>query len=165
LSLVLRKIRKSKWYRHDGVNWLPDNSLQADTLVDLKTQNNALSIYLVQDDESDLERLIAALAATGDNLANFDYALFDEAILREANLKIRSQPGGTPDQIVNAIQHRDLIELTTDGVLLLARAIRDGRRERKMDAEVSALITKSIKDGHFALETLKPELRKRFTPS
>lgn len=161
MSLVLRKIRKAKWYKHEAVEWLPPDRLQADTLSDLQTKDNALSIYLVQDDKSDLERVIAALAAACDNLSNFDYALFDDAIIREASFKIANHPGETPDQTVNVTQHRDLIELTTDSVLLLARAIRDGARERKPHSEVGELITRAVAEGHLTVEALKPELRKK----
>jgi hypothetical protein len=159
LALVLRKIRKSKWYRHDGVKWLTADGLQADALTDLRTEGNALSVFLIQDDKSDLNRVVAAIAASADHLSSFDYALFDESVIRDANLKVVNRPGATPDPIVNSSHHRDLIELTTESVLILVNAIRDAPRERKLPGEIRKLLANAISEGNLSIEKLTPHLR------
>jgi hypothetical protein len=136
--------------------------VQADALSDLRTDDNALSIYLIQYDRSDLDRVVAAIAACGDHVSNFDYALFDESVIHDANLKIVNRPGNMPDQVVNASHHRDLIELTTGSLLLLVNAIRDAPRERKMPKEIHELLSNAIREGNLALDRLKSTLRKDF---
>jgi hypothetical protein len=75
VPFVLRKIRKAKWYKHQKVAWLKAGELQADAIGDLYTENNALSMWLVTDDKSNLQRVAAALAANCEYLGNLDYAL------------------------------------------------------------------------------------------
>lgn len=50
MALVLRKIRKSKWYKSGSVPWLEEGDLRADALSDLATKGNKLSVYLVDGD-------------------------------------------------------------------------------------------------------------------
>jgi hypothetical protein len=45
VALVLRKIRKSKWYKSGSVPWLEEGDLRADALSDLATKGNKLSVY------------------------------------------------------------------------------------------------------------------------
>jgi hypothetical protein len=158
LSLVLRKIRKSKWYKHSGVSWLPAAALQADALSDLATKDNTLSIYLVKD-ESEAERVVAALAACSDYVSVFDYVLLDEIAVHTLMSKLRNNPGKTPDALVNSQHHRDLVELTTDSLLQLASAIRDGKIQRKSDKDVARLLTDGVKNGNLKTDELKSELR------
>ena len=63
MSFFLRKIRKAKWYKDEKDTWLADGELQADSLVDLKTDDNALSVWYIEHDKSNLKRVIAALGA------------------------------------------------------------------------------------------------------
>ena len=88
MPFILRTIRKSKWYKHERVPWLVEGELQADALGDLRTSDNELSVWLVEDDESNLEQVVTALAVTRQRISNVDYALFDLQFLSELNIKI-----------------------------------------------------------------------------
>ncbi len=158
MSLVLRKVRKSKWYKHQAVPWLSATALQADALSDVATKDNALSVYLISD-ESEADRVIAALAACGDYVSMFDYVLFDEGALHGFNIKLVNKPGLTPDAYVNAEHHRDLVELTTDSLLQPTIAIRSGKIQRKNDRDVARLLNDGLKNGNFKVNQLKSELR------
>ena len=83
MPFVLRKIRKSKWWKHPGVPWLAHSDLQADALGDLQTSSNQLSVYHIEDDKSNLEQIVTALAASRDTIANLDYALLDLQIVTD----------------------------------------------------------------------------------
>lgn len=96
MPLVLRKIRKSKWYKTERVSWLEEGQLQADALADLKTTNNELSVWHIEDDKSNLEEVVAALAANCDDVSNLDYALFDQQLLSEIDIRIKATKGGSP---------------------------------------------------------------------
>ena len=68
MPLFLRIIRKAKWYKNEQVPWLPEGELQADTLTDLSTKSNELSVWHIEDDRSNLEQVVTALAAGRDHL-------------------------------------------------------------------------------------------------
>lgn len=81
MPFYLRKIRKSRW-NTEHIHWLEEGDIHADPLGDLTTTDNMFSVYLVDDKEEALKKLIPALAtANTDHLSNFDYALFDVSIL------------------------------------------------------------------------------------
>ena len=88
MSFILRKIRKGRWHGSDVLKWLPANELPADSLVDLATKDNQLSIYIVEGDRSNLDRIIAALSANCDFISNFDYALLDKEVLDVIKIKM-----------------------------------------------------------------------------
>ncbi len=132
MPLILRTIRKAKWYRNDPLPWLSPDELQADALVDLNTKGNALSVYLVKEDDAEaLERLVTALAANRDSIKELDYALFADDILSEIGIKISAVGGNTPDSVVNT-WHRDLTELSASKIMRLADAIRKGARIKRI---------------------------------
>src|SRR5215510_4864620 len=101
MAFLLRKIRKTRWYRTESFDWLPNGELPADPLSDLGTKSNELSVYHVAADESNLDRIIASLAANVDQLAHVDFALFDESVISELGIKIKPSKGDLPDDQVN----------------------------------------------------------------
>lgn len=138
MPYALRKIRKAKWYKHDGVGWLVEGDLQADALDDLRTTGNKLSVYSIDDDRANLEQVAIALAtAKTDYLSDFEYALFNLELLSDLDIQIEHSEGNTPDAVVNS-WHRDLVELTSKKVMALATVIQ-ARAERKMILKKSIL--------------------------
>lgn len=91
MPFVFRKLdRKARFYR---VKWTGTDDVQADALREFRTKGNALSIWLIDDSLSNLERVIAAVAAGRDRLCNLDYALIDRTLLDELDIQVRSQEG------------------------------------------------------------------------
>ena len=78
MAYALRIIKKNRWYR-DVENYpgKEQDDVPADTLLDFATKQNELSFWLVDDQQTNVQRLIAALAANRDRLDAFDYILFD----------------------------------------------------------------------------------------
>jgi hypothetical protein len=74
MPLMLRKIRKARWYQHNQADfpWLLDEDIPADPLGDLVTNDNELSVWQINDDKSNLHRIAAALAANSDDISNLD---------------------------------------------------------------------------------------------
>ncbi|MEH2299367.1 MAG: hypothetical protein V7K88_10110 [Nostoc sp.] len=141
-------MRKSKWYKTETTAWLLLGEFQSDLLGDLATSGNKLSVYRVEDDCSNLERLVAALAANCDRIANFDYVLFEEKILKDIGIKSEHTKGETPDETVNNC-HLDLIELSAFRLVDLAKQILDrGKVERFSPLKVTNLLADSIKKGY-----------------
>jgi hypothetical protein len=158
---VFRKIEKNRWYtRDDGLHWLESEDIQADALLDLLDKDNALSVWVIQDDSQSLNRLLAAFGAKRDHLANLDFAIFDEAALSECGITIVTTKGTTPDELVND-WHRNLVELTAAKVQALAGIIqRRAQRKRQGEKAVASLIAASIREGWINASEVKESIVK-----
>ncbi len=148
MSFLLRKVRKNKWYKTETTVWLLPGEFQSDLLGDLATSGNKLSVYRVEHDCSNLERVVAALAANCDKIANFDYVLFEDTILKDIGIKSEQTKGETPDETVNNC-HLDLIELSAFRLVDLAKQVLNrGKVERFSPSEVTNLLAESIHKGY-----------------
>ena len=155
MPFILRKIRKAKWYRSDAVPWLAEGDLQADSLADLATKGNSLSVYVVADGHSNLERIVAGLSANCDFVSNFDYALFRQETLDEINIEVKETSGETPDTSVNA-WHRDLIELSASKIVALANQISTkAERKRILSRRILELLAQAVTSGQIDRDKLK----------
>ena len=161
MPFVLRKVSKSRWYREQKIPWLADDDVPADALKDLATSDNALSVWQVDDDKSNLDRVITALAATCHSSTNIDYAMVDRQRLESVNLSIKHLPGDTPDEEANKHWHHDVVELSGLKLVDLARAFRDGAAiiERKMEKDVLRLLANAVAHGQVDPTRLKEALR------
>ena len=161
MPLLLRIIRKSRWYQGDPPPWLAPGDLPADPLGDLTTQDNKLSVWRVEESHSNLNQIIAAVAATRDSVSNVDYALFDEKILSQYNIEVRETKGETFDEQIN-VYHRDLVELSASALVTLARAIRaNATIDRRPPKEVGQLIRQAVSAGRIELTNLKEGIQKK----
>jgi hypothetical protein len=160
MPLILRKIRKSKWYKHANVGWLPDGEVQADALGDLKTEENALSVWWLDDNKSNLNDLVAALASKCDTVANLDYALLDIDILSSLGIKLVETDGDSLHRDANDSWHRDLVELSASKLLALASAIASsGETKRIYPNVIIPLIASSVKAGQIDKDKLQAKVR------
>ena len=153
MPLLLRKIRRSRWYKE--LAWLPKSDVQADSLVDLPTKNNRLSVWFIKEDMSNFDRVITALAANRDFPANFDYALFSEEILKKETIKVEKSKGDSKDNVANDEWHRDLCELSAKKMLYIAQHIfKEGKIERIQEKQIVQQINEAVKIGTIKLEAL-----------
>lgn len=159
---LLRVVRKAKWYKHPGVPWLAEDDLQADSLLDLKTDDNVLSVWHIEDDESNLGRVVAALAAKRNNVANFDYALIDADLVVNLPVHIKNKSGDTPDAEANQKWHRDLTQLTHRQLFELANLIRrHGKVERIQHPQVLESLKKAYDADQLEHQKIDPKLLPR----
>ncbi len=91
MGLVLRKIKKAKWYKHEAIPWLKEGELQADALADLKTTDNNLSFWIVEDDRSNLDRIITALAANCQYVTNIDFVLLKQSVFDKLKIRYKKE--------------------------------------------------------------------------
>ena len=138
---------------------LPVGEAQADAFKDLQTKSNKLSVWVLDAEKSNLERLIAALSANRDRLGKFDYALFDQNLIEQLQIKSTYVEGDTPDFEANK-WHMDLEELTTKKLFQLTEVIQENQKNRCV--KVKELINDSIKAGNIdpnnINETIKTKL-------
>lgn len=117
MPFYLRVINKNRWYRSSPPSWLPENEIPAQCLADVVPKpEESLSLWRIDDDRSNLNRVTAAIAAARRNLDKLDYALFPIAIIDLLGLSVAQSPGKTPDNVANTTWHWEIIELTASGL-------------------------------------------------
>ena len=104
MTRYLRVVRQRRWATFPDIEWIAPGETQADALLDLQTKDNRLSVFRV-DNDIDIQRVVIALAATRDHVANLDYAIFDDDELIARGIDITRTVGETPDQTANTLHH------------------------------------------------------------
>jgi hypothetical protein len=161
VPLLLRAVRKNRWYQDKSLTWLAAGEIQADSLGDLITRGNTLSVWQIEDDESNLEQVMVALTANRDNVANLDYALFDVDLISAIDIKIEPNAGDSLYETANS-WHRDLTELTVAKLVKLAEAIfLKAKIVRVPEKKVLDLIKESVKLGHIDKANLKEGIQRK----
>ncbi len=149
MAFLFREIRnKSLWDKSDDLPWLPEGELVADVFKALGTSNGDLSTYAVDDDKSNVHRVVAAFACTRDNFQRVDYVLipFDAV---DGAFGLKKTPGATADAGVND-WHYDIIELTSQKLLNLAYLIQSFKQtmKRMPKKTVKIAVNVGIKRGN-----------------
>ena len=158
MALLLRSIRKARWSQPP--EWCDEGDLGADALNDLATKDHALSVWQIEQDESNLERVIAALAAMRDNLSNFDLVLFPEEIVAASGIATNRSEGKSADEEANARWHCDLRMISASKLASLARSIKArGTVRRIPERQVGTLISAGVQDGRIDSESVSPGIR------
>ncbi len=160
-TLLLRKLLKKRHW--DVKDWLRTEDVQADVLKDFRTDDNELSVYLVEHDRSNLERIVAALALNTQHVQVVDIALIDEAVLNKFNIEFNDDSGNTKDAQVNE-WHRNLVRLNVRKVANLVGTIRtDGEIKRYTLSAVRTTIRASLDAGFVNPEHLDDGMRDNLT--
>lgn len=159
MGLVLRKIKKAKWYKHKAIPWLKEGELQADALADLKTTDNNLSFWIVEDDKSNLDRIITALAAKCQYVTNIDFVLLEQSVFDKLKIRYKKSIGDSHDLEINTKWHIDIIELTASKLYELAKEIQEnGEKKRYNEKKVTKLIIESINTGKISKTNLQEKV-------
>lgn len=75
--------------------------MPADPLGDLATAGNTLSFWLVEDDRSNLDQVVTALASNCDRVSNIDYGLVRPDDVRRIGIAIEKSLGASADRKAN----------------------------------------------------------------
>lgn len=155
MAYLLRKIRKSRWYKTEETAWLSEDDLQADALGDLVEQANKFSVFTIDENQSNFERVIAALGANTDRPSNIDFALFNEMVIYDLGIKIENVGGELPDEQVNN-WHNDLCELSASKVFNLAMTIKaKAKIDRIYPRQIFNLVANSLIKGQIDRPRIK----------
>jgi hypothetical protein len=162
MPLVFRMINsRVRWYKGLPPSWLetPDDC-PADSLNDFRTHDNSLSTFIVDDDRSNLNRIVAALAGTRPDIDKLDYLLFDLQTLSTSSVRTKKSRGDTPDEKVNE-WHVDIIEVSGFKLVRLISAIRAGQYQtgRFLPKEIRQLIEQGVNSGEINRERLQAKIR------
>ena len=154
--ILLRKIQKSRWFGRVNI---AAGEAPADALKDLETSGNKLSVWLVDENELDVRRVITALAASRDHVTNVDYVVLDYEVFEGMKLKLEIARGNTHDDGANQRWHRDLVELSATQVANFANAVvAKGKKARATERDVISWIQTAVAAGHIDRERLQPNV-------
>ena len=159
MTRYLRLVRQRRWAVFPEIEWLEPGELQADAMLDLQSSGNRLSVYRV-DSDADVERVVVALAANRDHVANLDYAVFDDDELLEQGVAVTQLQGETPDDTANMLHH-DVGELTVEKLALLARVVGSGEHRRVHRRDMQQKLNQALWSGHLVPERVRPSLMAR----
>ncbi|MCX6622638.1 MAG: hypothetical protein NTY38_16525 [Acidobacteria bacterium] len=121
MPLLLRTVRQNRWLKAPAAPFLAAGDVPADTLGDLRTQENLLSVWEISGDRSNLERVVRAVAIGQERIADTGYVVFDSELLLAAGIEIRANEGRSLDKAANC-WHRDLV-VSGNRLVALAKAI------------------------------------------
>ena len=110
--MIIRKVDAiTKWNNPKSVD-RPDPTIPGDTLSELKTKDNKLSVWLANSEE-DIEDAVAALSISRDNIGKLCFLLLDEEKLSTFDISvIDDQLGDAQGASVDILKkHRNLVEL------------------------------------------------------
>ena len=146
MSFVLKgNINTRIWARSEecsNLSWLTSEEVVADLILDFRIFKGELSVWRIEDDRSNLDRVIAALAATRDNPAHYAYTLIDKELLRDKGFNLEPTAGTTLDDKVNT-WHFDIVELSTQKAADLANTFfhHHVEQDEKFKDEVTDLVS------------------------
>jgi hypothetical protein len=158
VPFFLRKITKSKWLPADKHTWLASGEIAADVLCDFQTKLNTLSVYEIDDERSNLMRVVAAIAATRNSVQHLEYALIERKRIEEIGVKCIKIGGKTGDEKVNDC-HYDLIELSASKIVDIAKIMfSESEKDVVFDKDIGNSILEGIQEGHIIESEINGDL-------
>ena len=138
---LIRKINKRIWDRPE----FPSGKavpVPADPVGDFSTENDEISVCVVEENNDNLDGVITALSgAKTTNVSHFDYAIFDSPLGRDFSWQLKPTPGQSPDKEANRKWHRDIVVETADNLCAIAKTIYSNcTKERVLAAQVNPLV-------------------------
>lgn len=138
-------IQPDRWFIHPEIEWLEPGEVQADALLDLRTRDNALSVFEF-DGTVDPERIAVAVAAGKKKPDDTGYGIFDRVAVEALGIEIRLIEGATADRTVNGM-HRDLNVRTATNLVALAEVIAEGTIQPILKKRVKQLLKTGLESG------------------
>lgn len=163
MPLALRVVRQPRWYQQPALIWLERGDVPADPLADLNTTENKLSIYKIEDDKSNLIRVISAYAANR-NYNKLDYILFDWNTFEKTNIRLEKTPGNTPDEFVNDF-HYSLIDLSGLQMISLTKTILSSviENERVDQRDVLEMVRQGIVNKQIIFDRMNSSFKEKLS--
>ena len=140
MSYYLIKFDKKRHWDELNLPWLAPGEVHCDPITDLKPEEGVLSIWEIEQDLSNLDLVLMAIACTRNHVDLIDYGLFDSAILSNLEIEIVPNLGNTPVPDANKF-HRDLVKLTVSKLAHFVNIIFFSiRKDRKLYEQIRQLI-------------------------
>lgn len=163
MPYFLRAIHNNiNWDTTQFSSWLKEGELPSCIVMDLRADDNALSLWEIQDDKSNLPNVIAAIASNRKLVKDdFDYALLDKNHLDELSFTPLKKVAKTAYLDVNRF-HRDVPNLSINKVVYFAYLLsKYGNFNRMGWKDIEAQLKVAHKKGNLDLTKIKPNLKKQ----
>jgi hypothetical protein len=151
---LLRTIKRGRWLEPPAGR---PGSAPADALLDLRTRENKLSLWLIDDDESNLVEVVGSIALTREAVSHVDYVTFGFDVVEKIGLDLREAEGDTPVPAANS-WHRDAVELSAKDVAELADELFPLSRARVTQREVTSLVETLLAEQRVDVARLNPKI-------
>ena len=141
--------------------WLKNGEFPADIFHDFRTEKGILSVWLVEEDYSNLERVLTAFAANRRSIDKLDFIIFNSQIFDDLEIRVEFEEGDTPDEFANNQWHWNLIELSGQkAASLAARLYYESERKRKLPPQIKAMVAEGVRQGYIDNARLKGDIPK-----
>jgi hypothetical protein len=121
----------------------------------MQTTGHCLSVWKIDQDRSNLERVVSAVAAKRDKVDNLDYILFDSSLIDVLGIPANEVKGGTDDEVAND-WHRDLINLSGLKIVGLVKLMLEkGDNFRISKKKIKALVLDGIQKKEIQMDNEK----------
>ena len=140
VSFLVRLLKNKRYWdpKKEGEEWIPADDIRADAVNNFQTTDNCFSVYKIDEaDDSLIDRILIAIAATKDNADKIDYAVIDDELFNSLNIEFEKIDGMTPDNDINSM-HLDVIKVS--GGLLVSMT-----KEVMLKVETKRMSIKSVK--------------------
>jgi hypothetical protein len=151
-----------KWDITQFPSWLKESDLPSCIIRDLRADDNALSLWEILDDKSNLLDIIAAFASLRKDIKrDFDYALLNANYLDELTFTPSKKPGRTAYHDVNHY-HRNIPNLSINSVVRFAHLLsRHGEFDRMGWKDIENRLKEAHKKRQLDLDQMPQELKKQ----
>jgi len=154
VAKALRKIESKFWFKtQPPPDWVSDGDIIADPVTNLQTRGCRLSIYEF-DDDSKIDRIVAALALTRNRLQSFDFIIFDLSLLEDLHIEMTIKQGDGFDSKVQE-WHRDLVELSALKIVEFCKALKDAKPGTRYKERLRELVRQGIISGQIDVGKLE----------
>jgi hypothetical protein len=160
VAYLLRQIKYNRWLFDDEEDWIARGKAPADIAADFAAEKNRLSLWVVDEEQTNLTRVILALVGNRSNLQHFEYVLFDQSILERCGIVGEQTPGDVPDPDIARV-HIDINVEDIDGLAQLARSIwLSPTKElvRTITTDIVSMSYSAFNLGTFRQEYCKPNV-------
>ena len=123
MPFILRKIKNKRTWAAISHKERPDFA-PPDCFIDLRTSQSTLSVWLIEDDKSNLLDVVAALAIEGGDIDHFHFVL--APIDRMPKGSSLTETDGKTPYIAARKFHRTLSGLTAQGIIEFVFAVLEG---------------------------------------
>ena len=157
MALFVRKVKQNRWFTEDAAPFLDIGDVPADSVIDLQTSSNLLSVWEVEPDRSDLARIVRALALGPLKIDHTSYIVFDSDRLGQAEIEIQNNAGTSLDRGINH-RHRDLVLSGKKLVALAEVLLRYGELRTMIKPDVRELVEQGLRDGELSEEECRRKM-------
>jgi len=151
---LLRTIKRGRWLEAPAGK---PGRAPGDALLDLQTRDNKLSVWVIEDDGSNLDEVVGSIALSREALSHLDYVTFELDMVAKLGLDVRESEGATPVLAANR-WHREVVELSAEDVAELADDLFRRERARVREAEVKSIVAQLLGGAQVDVAQLDPNM-------